>query len=155
MTSGMTTTFDGYQHILLPIDFTEHCDRTARHAAWLARHSGAMVHLAHVVENPLDPIYTPEEVQHWVVVDHANAKARELLEEVARTCLPKEVQRTLHILGGDPAEKLVALAESIPADLVVMSTQGSSIAHLLLGDIAEKVSRHAHCPVLLVRVPRE
>lgn len=152
----MTQTFEGYQHILLPIDFTEHCDRTARHAAWLARLSGGMLHLAHVVENPLDPIYKPEEVQHWVVVDHANEKARELLGEVARTCLPAEAPRTLHILGGDPSEKLVALAESIPADLIVMSTHGtSSIAHLFLGDIAEKVSRHAHCPVLLVRVPRE
>jgi universal stress protein A len=152
----MTQTFEGYRHILLPIDFTEHCDRTARHAAWLARQSGGTVHLAHVVENPLDPIYKPEEVQHWVVVDHANEKARELLEDVARTCLPAGVERTLHILGGDPSEKLVGLAESIPADLIVMSSHGSSsIAHLLLGDIAEQVSRRAHCPVLLVRVPRE
>lgn len=151
----MTQTFDGYRNILLPIDFTEHCERTAQHAAWVARHAGATVHLAHVVENPLDPIYKPEEVQHWVVVDHANEKARALLVELARTCLPPELPTSLHILGGDPAERLLRVAESIPADLIVMSTHGSSIAQLLLGDIAEKVSRHAHCPVLLVRVPRE
>lgn len=151
----MAETIGGYQHILFPIDFTEHCTRTAQHVAWLAKQSGGMVHLAHVVENPLDPIYTPEEVQHWVVVDHANEKARQLLEQTASTCLPSDVKRTLHVLGGDPWEKLVALAESIPADLIVMSTHGSSLAHILLGDIAEKVSHHAHCPVLLVRLPRE
>jgi len=147
---------EGYKHILLPIDFTEHCDRTAAHAVWLTQRSGGTLHLAHVVENPLDPIYKPEEVQRWVVVDHANQKAREMLEATARTCVPADLRRELHLLGGDPSEKLVELAKAIPADLIVMSTHGtSSIAHLLLGDIAEQVSRHAHCPVLLVRVPHE
>lgn len=152
----MTQTLEGYKRILLPIDFTEHCDRAAMHAAWLARRSEGTLHLAHVVENPLDPIYTPDEVQHWVVVEHANKKAREMLEDAARTCLPPDAARQLHVLGGDPSEKLVELAAAIRADLIVMSTHGtSSIAHLLLGDIAEKVARHAPCPVLLVRVPRE
>lgn len=156
MKKRMTQSTEGYKHILLPIDFTEHCDRTARHAVWLARQSNGTVHLAHVVENPLDPIYKPDEVQHWVVVDHANEKARALLAETAKSCLPAQVPYELHILGGDPSEKLVELAAAIPADLIVMSTHGtSSIAHILLGDIAEQVSHHAHCPVLLVRIPRQ
>lgn len=151
----MTSPFTGYQRILLPIDFTAHCERTARHAAWLAQQSAGTLHLAHIVENPLDPIYKPEEVQHWVVVEHASKRACEMLEEAARTCLPVGMPRELHILAGDPSEKLVELAQTIGADLIVMSTHGtSSIAHLLLGDIAEKVARHARCPVLLIRAPR-
>jgi len=151
----MAQIFTGYKHILLPIDFTEHCERTAGHAAWLAQQSGGTLHLAHVVENPLDPVYTPNEVQHWFVVEHADKKARELLDATANGCLPGAAPRQLHVLAGDPAEKLLGLAESLGVDLIVMSTHGtSSIAHLLLGDIAEKVARHAHCPVLLVRVPR-
>ena len=60
------------------------------------------------------------------------------------------------MLAGDPWASWSRLAEKIGADLIVMSTHGtSSIVHMLLGDIAEKVARHAHCPVLLVRVPRE
>lgn len=155
MTPGMAQTLDGYKHILLPIDFAEHCDRTAAHAVWLARQSGGTLHLAHVVENPLDPIYTPNDVPHWVVVDHANDKARELLEQTAASCVPAELPRQLHILGGDPADKLVELADKLKVDLIVMSTHGTGLAHLLIGDIAEDVSHHAHCPVLLVRVPRE
>ncbi len=148
--------FTGYSRILLPIDFTEHCERTVTHAAWLARQSGGTVHLAHVIENPLDPIYAPQEVQHWVVVEHANEKARALLEQTVRTCLPADLPRELHVVGGDPAEKLVDLAQALGADLIVMSTHGtSSITHLLLGDIADKVARHARCPVLLIRAPRE
>ena len=151
----MTATFSGYQRILLPIDFTEHCERTAAHAVWLARQGGGTLHLVHVVENPLDPIYRPEEAHHWQTVEHADAKARDMLAETARTCLPADAPHELHVLAGDPSEKLVGLAERISADLIVMGTHGtSSIVHLLIGDIAKKVAHHAHCPVLLVRVPR-
>ena len=152
---AMTLSIAGYRRILLPIDFTEHCDRTAAHAVWLARRSGGTLHLAHVVENPFDPIYKPDEVKHWVVVDHADKVARELLEATARTCLPADLPRELHVVAGDPSDKLVELAGAISADLIVMSTHGTSIAHLLLGNIAERVSKEAPCPVLLVRVARE
>lgn len=155
MTASMTQTFSGYRRILMPTQFTEQCDRTALHAAWLAQKSAGTLHLAHVVENPLDPVYKPDEVQHWVVVEHANKVAQEMLEEAAKRCVPPGVQSELHVLSGVPADKLVALAESIGADLIVMSTHAStSLSHLLLGDTAEKVARHAHCPVLLVHVPR-
>jgi nucleotide-binding universal stress UspA family protein len=151
----MAQSFDGYKRVLLPIDFSDHCTHAAMQAAWLAKLSGGIVHLAHVVVNPLDPIYEPEAVEHWVVVEHANAKARALLEGVAATCLPADTSRELHILGGDPYAKLIDLAHVIDADLVVMSTHGSSnITHLVMGSVAEKVARHAGCPVLLVRIPR-
>ena len=151
----MAQTFDGYKRILLPIDFSDHCTPSAMQAAWMAANSGGVVHLAHVVVNPLDPIYEPDAVEHWVVVEHANEKARSLLEGVAATCLPAETPRELHILGGDPYTHLMGLAKKIDADLIVTSTHGSSnIAHLVMGSVAEKIARHATCPVMLVRVPR-
>jgi len=155
MKPHMTQTFSGYRRILMPTRFTEHCDRTGLHAGWLAQQSGGTLHLVHVVQNPLDPMYKPEDVQHWVVVEHANQVAQEMLEAAARRCVPPGVHSELHVLSGVPAEKLVALAESIGADLIVMSTHATtSIAHMLVSDTAEKVARHAHCPVLLVHVPR-
>ena len=151
----MAQSFDGYKRVLLPIDFSDHCTRAAIQAAWLAKRSGGVVHLAHVVVNPLDPIYEPEAVEHWVVVEHANARARVLLEGVAATCLPADTRRELHVLGGDPSPKLIDLAHVIDADLVVMSTHGSSnLTHIVMGSVAEKVARHAECPVLLVRIAR-
>ena len=93
--------------------------------------------------------------KHWVVVEHASEKAKSLLEGVAASCLPADTPRELHILGGDPYSHLMGLAKKIDADLIVASTHGSSnIAHLVMGSVAEKIARHATCPVLLVRVPR-
>jgi len=151
----MAQSFDGYKRVLLPIDFSDHCTHAAMQAAWLAKLSAGVVHLAHVVVNPLDPIYEPESVEHWTVVEHANARARVLLEGVADACLPSDTPRELHILGGDPYAKLLDLAHVLAADIVVMSTHGSSnLAHLVIGSVAERVARHAECPVLLVRIPR-
>ncbi len=151
----MAQSFDGYKRILLPIDFSDHCTRAALQAAWLAGRAGGVVHLAHVVANPLDPIYEPDAVEHWVVVEHANARARTLLEGVAQTCLPAAIARELHILGGDPYAKLLDLSRTLAADLVVVSTHGrTNLAHLVMGSVAEKLARHAECPVLLVRLPK-
>lgn len=151
----MAQTFEGYKRVLLPIDFSDHCVHAAMQAAWMAKQSGGVVHLAHAVVNPLDPIYEPDAVEHWVVVEHANEKARSLLQGVATTCLPPGTAHELHILGGDPYTHLMALAGKLDADLIVMSTHGSSnIAHLVMGSVAEKVARHATCPVMLVRIPR-
>jgi hypothetical protein len=51
-----------------------------------------------------------------------------------------------------PANAIVASAQEAQIDLVVVGTHGrGAMAHLLLGDAAERVVRSAHCPVLTVR----
>jgi len=143
---------EGFKCIMLPIDFSEHCDRTAHYAAWFARMSGAPVHVVHVIANPVDPIYEPGEVVNWDLVPHAETKARALLEATAQRCLPAECAREYHVYDGDPYTKLMAAVESIQPDLIVMSSHGrSSIGHLLIGSVTEKIVRHAPCPVFVVR----
>ena len=53
--------------------------------------------------------------------------------------------------AGEPAHDILECARSLPADLVVMGTHGTSgFQHLVLGSVAEKVLRSAPCPVLTV-----
>jgi nucleotide-binding universal stress UspA family protein len=53
---------------------------------------------------------------------------------------------------GDPAEEILREAEEHPTDLIVVGSRGcSAIARFFLGSVAERVARHAHCPVLLAR----
>ena len=52
---------------------------------------------------------------------------------------------------GQPAGVIVERASSLPADLIVMGTQGAGgFQHLVLGSVTEKVLRKATCPVLTV-----
>jgi nucleotide-binding universal stress UspA family protein len=51
-------------------------------------------------------------------------------------------------------EEIVTLAKGEQADLVVIGTHGrGGISRVLLGSVADRVVRLAHCPVLTVREP--
>jgi nucleotide-binding universal stress UspA family protein len=51
---------------------------------------------------------------------------------------------------GDPAESIVNVGEHF--DLIVMGTLGrTGLSRLMIGSVAEKVVRHAACPIMIVR----
>ena len=54
-----------------------------------------------------------------------------------------------------PAEAIVACARELDVELIVMGKHHLGfVEHLLTGSVAEKVMRHAPCPVLIVQHPR-
>ena len=53
---------------------------------------------------------------------------------------------------GTPFEEICHAAKTFDADLIVLTTHGyTGLKHVWLGSTAERVVRHAHCPVLAVR----
>lgn len=53
---------------------------------------------------------------------------------------------------GDPGHEIVTYAEEIGADLIIMPSHGrTGLKRLLIGSVAERVVRLAHCPVLVLR----
>lgn len=59
---------------------------------------------------------------------------------------------TLHLRVGIPWKEIVHAAEEFGSTLIVIGSHGKrSLADILLGSTAENVSKHAPCPVLLVR----
>jgi nucleotide-binding universal stress UspA family protein len=58
----------------------------------------------------------------------------------------------VQVTAGHPADAIVRTAEELDVDLIIMATHGrTGVAHMVLGSVAEKVVRHAPCPVLTVR----
>ena len=60
------------------------------------------------------------------------------------------------VIPGVPFEVIISAAQTLPADLIIMGSNGhTGLKHLLLGSIAEQVVRLTPCPVLVVRDKEE
>jgi nucleotide-binding universal stress UspA family protein len=60
------------------------------------------------------------------------------------------VEVATYVMDGHPADQIVKLSEEY--DLIVISALGKScVSDLLMGGVADKVARHAKCPILIVR----
>ena len=81
--------------------------------------------------------------------------ARRSLEHVKKKDLEGVENVHLELLQGSSASAtLCEYAEKNNVDMIVMSTHGrTGLAHLLIGSVAERVVRHAHCAVMTVRAP--
>jgi nucleotide-binding universal stress UspA family protein len=116
----------------------------------LARSLKAEIALIRVTESP-----TAYGVDAGISARELMAQARredqKLLAGVReRLSLPASVQEFLP--AGDPATEIVNAAKEWPADIIVLGSHGrGGVSRALLGSVAEAVTRHAPCPVLVVR----
>jgi universal stress protein A len=141
-----------FRKILVPIDFSDHSSAALDLAIDLAKTHGATLHLLHCY--PIDPgaispygIVLPEGFDR----DVREAAGRELARWADRAGAAN-VAVEQHLSSMFPAEVIARTADELGADLIVMGTRGlSGLKHVLLGSIAERVLRIAHCPVLTVK----
>jgi nucleotide-binding universal stress UspA family protein len=62
------------------------------------------------------------------------------------------VQASGQVLEGDPAEEIVAFAESRRVDLIVIGSRGlGALAGTLLGSVSRAVVQHTQAPVLVAK----
>jgi nucleotide-binding universal stress UspA family protein len=67
----------------------------------------------------------------------------------------QEFKATTDVISGFNAMAIVEYAQDHDIDLIVMGTHGrTGMAHLIIGSVAERVVRLAHCPVLTVRADK-
>jgi len=143
------------RRILVPYDFSP----TSRAALDLARNwaagEGRSARLIFVVEHQAT-VY--EYAARWEgTFQEYLARVREealrrLKKHIAESW--KGIEAEAVVVDGDPVEKILAEAESWPADLLFMGTHSKTGIELLLGGTAQKVIRRAHCPVLVTRGPQ-
>ena len=141
--------------ILVPSDFSECSDAALRYGLELARRFDARLHLLHVVQDPLTQPWAAEgfsaplfeAVEKWQREAKARLAAAIPLSDVGRVTVSATVAW--------PYAEILRYAAENDVDLIVMGTHGrSGVSHMLLGSIAERVVRHAPCPVLTVRHPQ-
>jgi nucleotide-binding universal stress UspA family protein len=139
-----------FRHVLCPVDFSEESRRALDFAAELVRPGGERITLLHIVEAPVAHIgELPEDFLRELdkrSAEHLEAYAAQLRSKVS---VPVTAQWRVDWPGSGI---LAVLEHDQTIDLVVMGSHGrTGIKRVLLGSVAEKVVRHARCPVFVAR----
>jgi nucleotide-binding universal stress UspA family protein len=142
--------------ILVPVDFSLGSVQVVEHALQLAQAFGAGLELLHVWEIPG---YVRPDLTVWVgdvsgsFAEHARRDATERMAELLDAHgLTDRDDVVTRLVCGTPYASILGALETEEFDLVVMGTHGrGGLSHALLGSVAERVVRHAPCPVLTVR----
>ena len=139
------------RRILCPTDFSEFAKGALEQAIVLGRRHEAEIVCACVIPTMMPPTAGLP----FALPPHFDARARQAaFDELGRFSAPSRAAgllTRLEVVEGNVASSIVELAESLPADLVVMGTHGASgFERLMLGSVTEKVLRRASCPVLTV-----
>jgi nucleotide-binding universal stress UspA family protein len=134
--------------ILLATDGSEEANLAASTAAKLAKDSDSELHVVHVgAVVPSFLAATEEEPART-----AREARRTLDEQVRRIKAGHGTEAQAHLRFGGVAEEIVALAEDVGAGLIAMGSRGrGGIRRALMGSVSERVVRHAHCAVVIIR----
>jgi nucleotide-binding universal stress UspA family protein len=139
-----------FRKIMVPVDFSAHSSEAVRVAADLSRRYQVPITLLHVHE---PPVYA---VPSLFSASQLNAIMGELEKKLADDKERALAAGASHVdtmmVQGTPFLRIIEAAREGGHDLIVMGTHGhTGVRHLLIGSVAERVVRKAHCPVLVVR----
>ncbi len=140
------------QRIMVPLDFSDHSHKALRYAVKLAEQFNAEVELVNVVTPVIyaEGMVLPAAMENLDRVSEEHAQRA--LEKVSREEGVNHVKVTTHVLLGNPYDEIVNHARKQKTDLLLITTHGrTGLQHFLLGSTAEKILRHAPCPVMVVR----
>jgi len=125
-------------------------ERNVRYACELAKYGAAKVTLIHVVSLPIVISADFGVVPTKPYVD----AGRRILEDAKMVAkdMSVEADTILEECYGNPAQKIIRVAEEKKFDLITISSREHSLLHnVLLGSVCDAVTRNASCPVLVVR----
>jgi len=137
--------------ILVPLDFSGHSRQALDTAIPLAERYGGKITLIHIVE----PAYIGGEAGlAYLPVDNTGLlqAAKDRLQKTAGDLIAPALFDKAIVREGSAYHEITEAARKLKADLIVIASQGhTGLSRVLLGSTAERVVRHARCPVLTVR----
>jgi nucleotide-binding universal stress UspA family protein len=140
--------------ILVPIDFSQTSEKALPWAESLAAAFNSELILMHVVEEfPIDYILGRGLMNETItpLMTRAEANLNGMVGDLSKSAAPGISSAVRY---GRPYEEICGAAEKLGAGLIALTTHGyTGLKQVWLGSTAERVVRHASCPVLVVREP--
>jgi nucleotide-binding universal stress UspA family protein len=137
--------------IVTPVDFGKNTDKLVEYALYVADKLSAQISFFHVVE-PYStgdmmlgsPSFGELEQKRKADAEQRMANLVQDKENEDRRCFGK-------VCSGDVVDEIVAFAREEKADLIIIGTHGAKgLEKILLGSVAERVLKNAHCPSLVM-----
>jgi nucleotide-binding universal stress UspA family protein len=134
--------------IIVPTDFSENARRALDYAIMVANATSSALHIIHTV-------HTRGSAGHFLSIDDIVMKERtEELDELLKTIKPSldpAVMLSSSVKQGYVVDAILAEAEKIGADTIVMGTQGASgLRRWLLGSTTVDLLKNTNLPVLAI-----
>jgi nucleotide-binding universal stress UspA family protein len=167
----MGATYMDVRKILVPVDYSSDSQQALLWGMSLAEKYGSRLLLFHAIPEAVEEVFAqgisvasppayylermapgnrPFAGQPIILdlIDRASTELQDFAQRYLKEPLPLEIK----VGVGKPAEEILRVAGEEGVDLIVMGTHGhTGLRHLLLGSVAEEVTRHAPCPVFTIR----
>ena len=152
-------------NLLYCTDLSQNTHIAFSYAAYLAKLTGAEIHMLHVLEQlSEDATFT---IEAYVQDDSLRHKMLDLRVERARKLLDDKQERfwanqseedrkvrskikSITVCESFPAEEILKSAKKHNCDLIVMGSHERGMSHTFLGSVAKSVLRRSHVPTLIV-----
>jgi nucleotide-binding universal stress UspA family protein len=122
--------------ILLPVDGSRYSDAAATTVASLARQCRASIHVLSAAAN-----------------DEQAAECEGVVRRVGDLLRQEGLEVTTEVARDRPDEAIVAAAERLNSDLIVMGSHGrTGLERILVGSVSERVIGRAGCAVMVAKL---
>ena len=136
-----------YKHILIPLDISPVDEVILQHVRELAKFCKSELILVHVADG-----YAARLQNELNLEDSQEIKDdRRYLEQKKEELVNAGFTVKIYLIGGEPADQILVIAEKENCDLIAMSTHGHRfLKDFLLGSVAENIRHRTNIPILMI-----
>ncbi len=138
-------------NILVPVDGSKESICACKWACTVAQGTGATITLLHIVDLNLK-MTSFDRVSMSGYIPESIKKQGEDLLAAYRSHMPQELEIEQVLRAGSPHQTIVAVAEELQPDWVIMGSRGASnLKEIVMGSVSQYVLHHVSCPVMIVK----
>lgn len=138
-----------FEKILVPLDGSEQSIWALGKAVQIAKNVGGEITLINVYSLSSFAI-TPNQLYKYIKAMRKYGEG--ILEDGRKKAGAEGVQAETLLVNGHPVEEILKTAREGNFSLIVIGARGlSKMKELLMGSVSDAVTKHAPCPVLVVR----
>jgi nucleotide-binding universal stress UspA family protein len=143
-----------YKNIIAAIDGSQEAKWAFNKAVEMAKRNNAVLHLVHILDTHIRTYPGAETASIKKTAEHFGIELMEKYKKLAQEQGLEHVDTILEF-GSPKVEITKNIAKRVKADLIVCGAEGlHALERLIIGSVAESITRTANCDVLVVRMKK-